>query len=81
MTAKVKIADYLKEDAIMIPQSVISENSKGEQYVFVASKINKDGIGVADKRIITTGKTQGDFVEVTSGLKASEKIVQEGAEV
>ena len=79
MTAKVKIADYLSENAVMIPQSVISENSKGEQYVFVATGVNQDEVGQVDKRIITTGKTQGDYVEVISGIKSGEHIVQEGA--
>jgi len=29
--------------------------------------------------IITTGKTQGDFVEVLSGLEAGNEIIVEGA--
>lgn len=33
LTAKVKLNDYTSQEAILIPQSVISENSDGEQYV------------------------------------------------
>lgn len=79
MTAKVLINDYLSEEAILIPQSIISENSDGEQYAFVISKVNADKIGKAVKKIITTGKTQGDNVEVLSGIAGGVNIIQEGA--
>ena len=79
MTAKVKINDYTNEQAILIPQSVISENAEGEQYVFVASKIGEDKTATANKNIIETGKTQGDVIEVRSGLSEGQNIVLEGA--
>lgn len=78
MTAKVNINDYTNPEAILIPQSIISENAEGEQYAYVATDI-KDNVGVAKKNIITTGKTQGDFVEVLSGLKAGDNVIEEGA--
>ncbi len=79
MTAKVQINDYTSEEAILIPQSIISENAEGEQYAFVATNINEDKVGIAKKNIITTGKTQGDFVEVLSGLNVGDNVIQEGA--
>ncbi len=78
MTAKVNINDYNNPEAILIPQSIISENAEGEQYAYIAAEI-KDDIGIAHKYIITTGKTQGDFVEVLSGLKAGDNVIEEGA--
>ncbi|MFT5570791.1 MAG: membrane fusion protein (multidrug efflux system) [Cyclobacteriaceae bacterium] len=78
MTAKVLINDYKNESAIMIPQSVISENAEGEQYVFLAQGVT-DGNGVVKKVIITTGKTNNDLIEVLSGLKSTNSIIQEGA--
>lgn len=78
LTAKLKLNDYTSQNAILISQSIISENAKGQQYVFVVSGI-KEGKGIAKKVIITTGKIQGDFVEVLSGLKANDQLVQEGA--
>ncbi len=78
MTAKVLINDYKNEKAIMIPQSVISENAEGEQYVYLAQNI-KDGTGLVKRVIITTGKTNGDLIEILSGLKSANKIIQEGA--
>ncbi len=78
LTAKLKINDYSNEKAILIPQSIISENANGEQYVYVVEDI-KDQIGTAKQTIITTGKTQGDIIEVLSGIESGTKIIEEGA--
>ena len=79
LTAKVFINDYSNEEAILIPQGIISENADGEQYVYVAEGLNKDSVATAKKRIITTGMSQGDFIEVTSGLNRGEALIDEGA--
>lgn len=79
MTAKVEINDYKSEQAILIPQSVISENAEGEQYAYVVSNETKENTAEAHRNIISTGLTQGDFVEVLSGLKAGDKVIKEGA--
>ncbi|MEO9967377.1 MAG: efflux RND transporter periplasmic adaptor subunit [Reichenbachiella sp.] len=79
MTAKVLINDYTNAEAILIPQSIISENAEGEQYAFVVSKMDTDNTAVANKSVISTGKTQGDFVEVLSGLKPGASLIKEGA--
>lgn len=79
LTAKLKINDYTNEKALLIPQSIISENANGEQYVYVISNKNDKNIGVANRVIITTGKTQGDVIEVLSGIEDGTEIVQEGA--
>lgn len=78
LTAKLKINDYSNEKAILIPQSIISENANGEQYVYVVENI-KDQVGTAKQIIITTGKTQGDIIEVLSGVEDGTKIIEEGA--
>ncbi|MEM7548701.1 MAG: efflux RND transporter periplasmic adaptor subunit [Bacteroidota bacterium] len=79
LTAKVQINEYQNESAILIPQSVLSENSEGEQYVFLVSDIQADNHAKANKRIVTTGKTQGDYVEILTGLSSGENIIVEGA--
>ena len=79
MTAKVHINDYSNEQAILIPQSIISENAKGEQYAFVVSNVNAENIADAHKNIIKTGKTQSGYVEVLSGIAKGQNIIQEGA--
>ena len=79
LTAVAKINDYSNNNAILIPQSVVSENATGEQYVYL-TKTDDSGNGMFSKRtIITLGKTQGDIVEVISGLTAGDKIIIEGA--
>ncbi|MDU8886705.1 efflux RND transporter periplasmic adaptor subunit [Yeosuana sp. MJ-SS3] len=79
LTSKLKINDYTNPKAIMIPQSIISENSTGEQYVFVVDSLDENNVGKAKKAIITTGKTQGDFIEVLSGLENGSQVIKEGA--
>ncbi|CAM1348753.1 efflux RND transporter periplasmic adaptor subunit [Tenacibaculum insulae] len=78
LTARLKINDYTNNKALLIPQSIISENAKGEQYVYVVTNL-KDKKGVAKQVIITTGKTQGDIVEVLGGIATGNKIIVEGA--
>lgn len=78
LTAKLKINDYTNEKAILIPQSIISENAEGEQYVYTATSKN-DSIATAKRVIIKTGKTEGDFIEVLSGLENGAELIDEGA--
>ena len=79
LSARLKINDYTSEKAILIPQSVVSENAEGEQYVYVVNDKNEKGIGTAERIIIKTGKTQGDIIEILEGLSSGAEIIQEGA--
>ena len=79
LTAKLKINDYSNNEAILIPQSVISENAKGQQYIYVVNNINAKNIGTSQRIIIETGKTQGDYIEVLNGVKAGMDIIEKGA--
>lgn len=79
LTARLKINDYTNEKALLVPLSIISENANGEQYLYVVKDKNDAGEGVAKRVIITTGKTQGDVIEVLSGIKDGEEIIKEGA--
>ncbi len=79
LTAKLKINDYTNENALLVPQSIISENADGEQYVYVVKDKNVNGEGVVVKVIIKTGKTQGDVIEVLEGIENGAEIVKEGA--
>ncbi|MEY8849716.1 efflux RND transporter periplasmic adaptor subunit [Psychroserpens sp. XS_ASV72] len=79
LTARLKINDYTNEEAILIPQSLISENAEGDQYVYVVTDKDEKGIGKAKRVIIKTGKTQGDIIEVLSGIESGTEIIKEGA--
>lgn len=78
LTARLKINDYTSDKAILIPQSIISENASAEQYVYVL-KEKVEGKAVANQVVITTGKTQGDKIEVLSGLNENDELIVEGA--
>lgn len=79
LTARLKINDYTNKEALLIPQSIISENADGEQYIYVISNKNNDGEGEVKRVIIKTGKTQGDVIEVLEGIEDGAEIVKEGA--
>lgn len=78
LTAKLKINDYTNPNALLIYQSLISENAQGKQYVYVIRQ-NEQQKNVAKKTFVTTGKVQGDYVEITGGLKPNDLIIEEGA--
>ncbi|WP_446051579.1 efflux RND transporter periplasmic adaptor subunit [Zobellia laminariae] len=79
LTAKVNINDYTSEKAIVIPQSIISENAEGDQYVYIAELTDGENEAILKKSIIKTGKTQGSQIEILSGIKDGDHIIEEGA--
>ncbi|MGZ0016097.1 efflux RND transporter periplasmic adaptor subunit [Yeosuana sp. AK3] len=78
LTAKLKINDYTNKAAYLIPQSIISENAEGLQYVYTITNKNENK-GTAKQAFVMTGKTQGDFIEILSGLSHEDEIINEGA--
>jgi membrane fusion protein, multidrug efflux system len=79
LTAKLEINDYTSQKAVLIPQSIISENASGAQFVYIIKNKNRKKEAVAERLIIETGKTQGDLIEVTKNLVAGSEIIMEGA--
>jgi RND family efflux transporter MFP subunit len=77
LMASVAINDYSNKSAIMIPQSVVSENAEGQQYCFALEKSTEGYI--AKRLIIKTGKTSEDFIEVLDGVENGTLIITEGA--
>ncbi|NNL02858.1 MAG: efflux RND transporter periplasmic adaptor subunit, partial [Eudoraea sp.] len=74
-----QINDYSNNNAILIPQSLISENAEGEQYVYIATEVDSNNMAVAKKQVIRTGLAQGDYVEVLAGITPEVQVVMEGA--
>ncbi len=72
MTAIVKIADYSKANAIVIPLKAIQKSEQGD-YVFVNEN------GTAKKRTIKEGATYNSQTEILDGLKAGDQLITEGA--
>jgi len=79
LTAKLRINDYSNASALLIPQGIISENATGEQYVYIISERAANDEATAEKRIIETGLTQGDYIEIIKGLDPGVEIIMEGA--
>ncbi len=79
LTAKLKINDYTNPKALLIPQNIISENAKGEKYIYTIKK--KGDKTIAVKTFIKTGLSQNNLIEIIEGLKPADKIIMEGARV
>ena len=79
LTAKLRLNDYSNSNAILIPQSIISENAKGQQFIYVVKDNKEKNQVYAERLVIETGKTSGDFIEVTKNLDADVEIILEGA--
>ena len=75
MIAKLKITDYVKEKAIVVPSNAIQ---KTESETFVMLLI-KDGKGFkAEKRLIVTGKTNRESTEIVEGLSENDELIVNG---
>ena len=59
-----------------VGEFVVSKNAEGEQYVYVATKEEPP---VAKRQIIETGRSQGQNIEVLSGLSNGDFVIKEGA--
>ena len=79
LNARVYINDYTNPRAILIPQSVITENAEGEQYVYLATGVDSSNRAVVKQTVVKVGKTQGDLVEILEGIKPGDAVISEGA--
>lgn len=71
MFAKVNIARGVKVNVITIPKDAVMIKKYGNT-VYVVNK------GKAEERLVKTGISSGDRVEITEGLKAGETVVVSG---
>ncbi|MDT3401897.1 efflux RND transporter periplasmic adaptor subunit [Mucilaginibacter terrae] len=72
MTAILKIADYTKADAVVIPVKAIQRSEDGD-FVYVNNN------GIAKKVVIKAGATYGGRTEIVSGLKSGDEVIIDGA--
>ena len=79
LTAQININDYTNDQALLVPQSVISENAAGEQYVYTTKYDQERNQSMAKKQMVVTGKTEGDFVEIIQGIQPGDTVIAEGA--
>ena len=75
MIAVLKIIDYSKDNAIVIPVNCI-QNSQDGTNVYVA--VTEKGKTIAKKRLVKVGSTYNDKAEILSGLEKDEKLITVG---
>lgn len=73
MTAVLRIVDYEKKDAIVLPIKAIQQSESGE-YVFIVES------DIAKRVPIKIGHTYQGSVEIVEGVKAGDQVVIEGSE-
>ncbi|MCC5938765.1 MAG: efflux RND transporter periplasmic adaptor subunit [Lunatimonas sp.] len=71
MISVLRINDYHRDDAVVVPSYLILQDNNGD-YVFVVEQ------GNAVKRYLKRGMTQGDQTEVLEGLEGNEQLVDKG---
>ena len=75
--AVLKIEDYKKPNAILVPESIVTENAVGEKIIYTVDTSGKEPKAI--KKTIVVGLTSGANIEVKSGLNKGEQIIIEGA--
>ena len=79
MTAQVLLNDYTNPEALLVPLKNILKNQDGRSYVFVLEPIaNEKDTYKAVKTFIETGTEANNKLEIINGLKAGDRILQEG---
>ena len=73
--ALVKIQDYTKANAMVIPMTTLQTDQNGK-YVFVLETEN--GKKIARKKIVIIGEIYGSEIEVLAGLKEGDQLISEG---
>lgn len=80
LTGQIKVLDYKKENALVLPLSLVQEDNEGRSFVFVLERSNKNkNIFIVKKRLIETGLNYEEKAEVISGLKPGDLIITGGA--
>ena len=77
LIATVRLNDYTAENAIIVPENTIQQNSQGQTLVYLFEK-ESDSTGVAKRVIVETGYTYRQDIEILSGLEPGDQIIVEG---
>jgi cobalt-zinc-cadmium efflux system membrane fusion protein len=75
MFATIKLNNGATQPALTVPRSALFE-MENEKVVFIA--LGAQGSGLFEKRTVQTGREQGEWIEITGGLKPGERIVTRG---
>ncbi|HEY3930550.1 MAG TPA: efflux RND transporter periplasmic adaptor subunit [Candidatus Koribacter sp.] len=71
--ARVSIAAETIKNALAVPVSAVLKDDEGKNFVMVVEG------GKAKKHEVTTGVSNGDDIQVSSGIKAGDQVITTGA--
>jgi HlyD family secretion protein len=71
LTSRAVIIAEKHDNIVKLPLAALQE-SGGEQYVYVGSPVSALDLG--EKRLVTIGISDGEYVEITSGLSGTETV-------
>lgn len=77
LLAVLKIKDYEKENAIVIPSNIIQQDASGNDYVYVIDR--STGEDMIQKVVIEKGYSYRNRTVVLKGLKPNSELVLKGA--
>jgi membrane fusion protein (multidrug efflux system) len=73
MYVRVLIEQAVDQAALTVPEQAVQRDSSGKALLYVVGEDN-----VAQMRPVTVGRTTGQQVVITGGLKSGERVVVEG---
>jgi membrane fusion protein (multidrug efflux system) len=81
MFARVEIFQGGADEVLRVPLTSVLRASYGDSVFVILEKPGADGENelIVEQRFIRTGRTMGDFIAVTEGLKAGDTVVSAGA--
>ena len=75
LNVEINILDYTNSEAILVPESIVSEDSENNKFLYTIEN-NK-----AKKTIVETGYTQNGMIEITNGLSLNQSVINEGGRI
>jgi len=80
LTGNIKIKDFEKQDAVVLPLSLVQEDKQGNNYVFVLLPVeNETDVYQVKKQEIVLGPAYKGLVLIKSGLQYGDIIAGEAA--
>lgn len=76
MTGEMSINDVTHESTIVVPLKYVQRRGN-EEYVMIAQR-SEDGKVMATRKVVDTGLSYGENIEVETGLKPGQMLIVEG---
>ncbi|MDT0691677.1 efflux RND transporter periplasmic adaptor subunit [Salegentibacter sp. F188] len=76
--ATLRINDYTNEDAIVVPENAVQQNSQGNNLVYIWES-QGENTGTAREVNVETGYVAQGVIEITSGLEPGTTIITDGS--